>query len=113
MTDEEYIARAVEGCVIGGGAKQISLLVEGLGRICSEVKYVRSQSYCPDMGEFSYGYQTACDEILARIKPFGKIEAGNITIDQLAKRLSDVEEFVTRARMMKDYLAGERQKDGK
>jgi len=55
MKDEEYIARAIEGCVVGNGSKQISLLVEELGRIVAEVKYVRSQSFCPDMGEFSLG----------------------------------------------------------
>lgn len=96
MKDEEYIARAIEGCVVGGGAKQISLLVEELGRICSEVKYVRSQSYCPNMGEFSRGYQTACDEILARIKPFTRIQAGRLTIENLAKRLADVEQWIER-----------------
>lgn len=94
VKDEEYIARAIEGCVVGGGAKQIQLLVEELGRICSEVKYVRSQSFCPDMGEFSRGYQTACDEISARIKPFTKIQAGRLTIEHLAKRLVDVERWI-------------------
>lgn len=96
MKDEEYIARAIEGCVVGGGAKQISLLVEELGRICSEVKYVRSQSFCPDMGEFSRGYQTACDEILERCKPYRRIQAGRMTIEHLAKRLADVEQWIER-----------------
>lgn len=67
MTDQEYIARAKDGCVIGNGSKQIALLVKELDRICDEVKYVRSQSYSPNLGEFSRGYETACDEIVARI----------------------------------------------
>jgi hypothetical protein len=67
MTDQEYITKAKDGCVIGNGSKQIALLVKELERICGEVKYVRSQSYCPNMGEFSRGYETACDEIVARI----------------------------------------------
>jgi len=96
MKDEEYIARAIEGCVVGNGSKQISLLVEELGRIVSEVKYVRSQSFCPDMGEFSRGYQTACDEILERCKPYRRIQAGRMTIEHLAKRLADVERWVER-----------------
>lgn len=94
MKDEEYIARAIECCVVGNGSKQISLLVEELGRIVAEVKYVRSQSYCPDMGEFSRGYQTACDEILERCKPYRRIQAGRMTIEHLAKRLADVERWV-------------------
>ena len=94
MKDEEYIARAIEGCVVGGGTKQISLLVEELGRIISEVKYVRSQSYCPDMGEFSRGYKTACDEILERCKPYRRIQAGRMTIEHLAERLPDVERWI-------------------
>jgi hypothetical protein len=94
VKDEEYIARAIEGCVVGNGSKQISLLVEELGRIVAEVKYVRSQSFCPDMGEFSRGYQTACDEILERCKPYRRIQAGRMTIEHLAKRLADVERWV-------------------
>lgn len=94
MKDEEYIARAIEGCVVGNGAKQISLLVDELGRICSEVKCVRSQSYCPDLGEFSRGYQTACDEILKRIKPFTRLQAGRLSIEHLAKRLQVVEAWI-------------------
>lgn len=38
-----------------------------IGRIVDDVKYVRSQAFWPHMGEFSRGYQTACDEIVARI----------------------------------------------
>ena len=94
MKDEEYIARAIEGCVVGNGSKQISLLIEEFGRIVAEVKYVRSQSFCPDMGEFSRGYQTACDEILERCKPYRRIQAGRMTIEHLAKRLADVERWV-------------------
>lgn len=96
MKDEEYIARAIEGCVVGNGSKQISLLIEELGRIVAEVKYVRSQSFCPDMGEFSRGYQTACDEILERCKPYRRIQAGRMTIEHLAKRLADVEQWIER-----------------
>ena len=94
VKDEEFIARAIEGCVVGNGSKQISLLVEELGRIVAEAKYVRSQSFCPDMGEFSRGYQTACDEILERCKPYRRIQAGRMTIEHLAKRLADVERWI-------------------
>lgn len=67
MTDQEYIAKAKIGWVVGDGTKQIALLVRELERICDEVEYVRSQAYCPNLGEFSRGYETACDEIVARI----------------------------------------------
>ncbi len=96
MEDKELIARAIEGCVVGNGSKQIQLLVEELNRICSEVKYVRSQAFCPHMGEFSRGYQTACDEILARMNSFTRIQAGRLTLEHLAKRLNDVESWIER-----------------
>ncbi|AMV30879.1 hypothetical protein VN12_02105 [Pirellula sp. SH-Sr6A] len=106
MEDKELIARAIQGCVVGNGSKQIELLIGELARICSEVKYVRSQSFWPHMGEFSRGYQTACDEILERMKPFAKVEAGKLTLEHLAKRLSDVERWIERR---EDYESEQRE----
>ena len=44
-----------------------------ISQIVDDVKYVRSQAFWPHMGEFSRGYQTACDEIVARINSRGLV----------------------------------------
>jgi hypothetical protein len=58
LRDPESDPRMASDCVV---------VVRAYLRILDEVKYVRSQSFCPDLGEFSRGFRVACDEILDRI----------------------------------------------